>query len=134
MNTGNPKVSVCLMTYNGAATVERALTTLLAQTCRDYELIISDDHSTDDTLAICRRLANGHAQVRFIRPERNLGAYGNMRFALSQARGKYFVWACQDDYWEPQFLEKLVAALEELPTAVGAQGRVSEYQMMGTCT
>ncbi|MEJ2435510.1 MAG: glycosyltransferase family A protein, partial [Pseudolabrys sp.] len=40
------------MTYNGAATVERALTTLLAQTHHDYELVISDDHSTDDTLAI----------------------------------------------------------------------------------
>lgn len=124
MNTVDPKVSVCLMTYNGAATVDRALTTLLAQTYRDYELVISDDHSTDETLAICHRLANGHERVRFIRPEHNLGAYGNMRFALSQAKGKYFVWACQDDYWEAEFLERLVDVLEQSPTAVCAQGRV----------
>lgn len=124
MSTDNPKVSVCLMTYNGAATVERALTTLLAQTYRDYELIISDDHSTDDTLAICKRVAAGHEQVRFIRPERNLGAELNMKFALSQARGKYYLWACQDDYWEPKFLERLVGVLEQSPSAVCAQGQV----------
>ena len=120
----NPKVSVCLMTYNGAATVERALTSLLAQTYHDYELIISDDHSVDGTLAICRRVADGHEQVIFIRPERNIGAQPNMRFGLSHARGKYFVWACQDDYWHPKFLERLVRALEQSPKAICAQGWV----------
>jgi glycosyltransferase involved in cell wall biosynthesis len=124
MSADNPKVSVCLMTYNGAATVERALTTLLAQTYRDYELIISDDHSTDDTLAICERIARGHRQVRFIRPERNLGAYHNTVFALDRARGKYYVWACQDDWWEPDFLAALVDLLERSPGAICAQGRV----------
>ena len=124
MSQDNRKVSVCLMTYNGAATVERALTTLLAQTYRDYELIISDDHSTDETLAICQRVAAGHKQVRFIRPRQNLGAEHNMKFALSHSRGKYFVWACQDDYWEPDFLRELVKVLEETPTAVSAQGGI----------
>ena len=124
MSGDNPKVSVCLMTYNGAGTVERALTTLLAQTYRDYELIISDDHSTDDTLAICERIVEGHKQVRFIRPERNLGAYHNMVFSLEHARGKYFVWACQDDWWEPDFLATLVEVLQRSPGAVCAQGRV----------
>lgn len=124
MSQNSPKVSVCLTTYNGAATVERALTTLLAQTYRDYELIISDDHSTDDTLAICKRIAEGHKQVRFIRPERNLGAYHNMVFSLEHARGKYFVWACQDDWWELDFLAALVEVLERSPDAVCAQGRV----------
>lgn len=122
--TGAPKVSVCLMTYNGATTVERALATLLAQTYRDYEIVLSDDHSTDDTLAICERLAVGHPNVRFVRPERNLGAYNNMQFALAQARGRYFLWACQDDYWEPQFLAAMVDAIEQTPGALCAQGRV----------
>lgn len=127
-----PKVSVCLMTYNGAATVERALRTLLAQTYRDYELIISDDHSTDDTLAICKRLAEGHKQVRFVRAERNLGAYHNMAFSLEHARGKYFVWACQDDWWEPDFLTSLVDILERSPGAVCAQGRVRRVSHDGS--
>ena len=124
MSGDNPKVSVCLMTYNGAGTVERALTTLLAQTYRDYELIISDDHSTDETLAICQRVAAGHKHVRFIRPAHNLGAERNMKFALSQARGTYYVWACQDDYWEPAFLERLVGLLEQSPSAICAQSWV----------
>lgn len=121
---GNPTVSICLMTYNGAATIERALSSLLAQTYRDYELIISDDHSSDDTRDICRRVANGHEQVIFIAPERNIGAQFNMRFALSHARGKYFLWSCQDDHWEPRFLERLVDALEASPKAICAQGQV----------
>lgn len=124
MHQDNPKVSVCFMTYNGAATVERALDSLLAQTYRDYEIVISDDHSTDNTLAICERVASGHSNVRFVRPERNLGAYHNMGFALSQSVGRYFLWACQDDYWEPQFLACLVGAMERRPHAVCAQGQV----------
>lgn len=112
------------MIYNGAATLERALRSLRAQTYDDYELIISDDHSADDSLVICRRVTDGDQHVRFIHPERNLGNDPNMRFALSHAKGKYFVWACQDDYWEPEFLECLVNVLEQSPTAVCAQGRV----------
>jgi len=131
MSDANPKVSVCLMTYNGATTVERALTTLLTQTYGDYELIISDDHSADDTLAICERIAEGHKHVRFIRPEHNLGAYHNMRFALSHARGKYFLWACQDDWWESDFLAALVDVLERSPGAVCAQGRVGRVSHDG---
>lgn len=123
MSIEHPKVSVCLMTYNGEKTVEGALRSLLDQTYRDYELIISDDHSTDATLAICQRVASDHPQVRFIRPEHNLGAYHNMRFALSHARGKYFVWASQDDYCEPEFLERLVDVLERSPNGVCAMGR-----------
>lgn len=124
MKDAAPKVSACLITYNGAETVERALRSLLAQTYRDYEIVISDDHSTDETLAICERLAAGDSRVRFIRPERNLGAYNNMRFALSHSRGKYWMWAAHDDYWEPKFLERLVGTLEQSPTAVAAQSWV----------
>lgn len=112
------------MTYNGAATVERAVASLLAQSWRDYELIISDDHSTDGTADLCRRIADGHPQVRFVEPERNIGAQPNMRFALSHARGRFFLWACQDDYWDENFLERLVNALDESPRAICAQGKV----------
>ena len=120
------------MTYNGAKTIERALKSLLAQTHRNYELIISDDHSADDTLAICHRITAGEPRVRFIYPERNLGAEPNMRFALSQATGKYFVWACQDDYWEPECFERLVEALESSPKTVCAQGWVRWFSEDGT--
>jgi glycosyltransferase involved in cell wall biosynthesis len=127
-------VSVCFPTYNGAATVERALLSLLAQSYPHYEIIISDDHSSDDTLAICERVTANHPKVRFVRPEQNLGFEGNMRFALAAATGKYFVWACQDDYWDPQFLERLVGALEEVPTAACAQGAVRWFSEDGLRT
>jgi glycosyltransferase involved in cell wall biosynthesis len=128
----SPRVSICFPTYNGAATVERALASLLAQTYRNYEIIISDDHSTDNTLSICERVAARDPKVRFVRPEHNLGSEDNMRFVLAQLTGKYFVWACQDDYWEPEFLECLVNPLEKRPTAVCAQGWVRWFSEDGS--
>ncbi|MGH6792543.1 MAG: glycosyltransferase family 2 protein [Methyloceanibacter sp.] len=120
----SPRVSICLITYNGAATIERALNSLLAQTYRDFEHIISDDHSSDETLTICQSLTSSDDRARFIHPPHNLGADPNLRFAMSHARGKYHLSASQDDYWEPQFLERLVPALEQKPTAVCAMGCV----------
>ena len=55
-----------------------------------------------------------------------------MKFALSHARGRYFLWACQDDYWEADFLGRLVQALEQSPTAVCAQGGVRWFSADGT--
>lgn len=127
-----PLVSVCFPTYNGAETVERALTSLLAQTYPNYEILVSDDHSRDDTLAICERIAAGHPQVRFVRPDHNLGFQGNVHFLLERATGKYFVWACQDDYWDSQFLTALVGALERAPNAVCAQGAVRWFAQDGS--
>ncbi|MGH6792192.1 MAG: glycosyltransferase family 2 protein [Methyloceanibacter sp.] len=131
-STRSPKVSICLITYNGASTIERALNSLLAQTYRDFELVISDDHSSDESLALCQRLTTGDPRVRFVRPPHNLGADYNMRFALSHARGKYYLWASQDDYWEPQFLERLVPALEHNPKAVCAMGCVRHITSDGS--
>jgi glycosyltransferase involved in cell wall biosynthesis len=103
---------VGLPVYNGERFVARAISTLLAQTYRDFELIIVDNASTDGTEGICRAFANRDRRVRYWRNARNLGAMGNFRRAFELAHGELFKWAAHDDEHEPEFLERCVAALD----------------------
>lgn len=107
----SPRISICLPTYNGAATIRRALDSLVNQTFKDFELLIRDDCSTDLTLAIINEfLVDPRVELNV--GTETLGPHYNMRWLLERSRGEYFVWASQDDYWEPEFLEVLHRALE----------------------
>ena len=108
-------VSIGLPTYNGSKTIRRALDTLLAQTYKDFELIISDNASTDETGKICEEYAARDARVRYIRQKDNIGPLANFRFVTTVARGNYFMWAADDDWWEPKFIETLARALDKNP-------------------
>ncbi len=117
-----PLVSICLPAYNGERTIERALQSLADQTYPNIELFVSDDASTDATAKICERYARLYPIVHFSRNPENLGAQGNLRSILNRTSGEYFVWASQDDYWDPDFVSTLVDELERCPEAVIAQG------------
>jgi glycosyltransferase involved in cell wall biosynthesis len=118
---GNPPaVSIGLLVYNGAAHVGRALDTLLAQEFRDFELIISDDASTDQTPAICEGYAARDPRIRLFRSSVNHGAAWNFNRVGELARADLFAWAAQDDEWHPQFLARCVAALRGQPDVVCA--------------
>src|SRR6185436_16671018 len=82
-----PLVSIGLAVYNGARNVERALDTLLAQEFTDFELIVSDDASTDATPSICQRYAARDPRIRFVRAEQNRGAAWNFNRLVELARG-----------------------------------------------
>ena len=101
--------------YNGEKYVAKALDSLLAQTFSDYELIISDDDSTDRTEAICREYASRDSRVRYLRQPRNAGAVKNFRFVLNEACGEYFMWASHDDLWSTTFIERLAKLLDADP-------------------
>ena len=103
-----PIISIGMPVYNGSIFIREALDLLLAQTYRDFELIISDNASTDETEDICREYAMKDARIRYIRQDQNLGAVANFKFVLNQAVGKYFMWAAADDRWAPSFVEKLL--------------------------
>lgn len=103
----SPPVSIGLPVYNGAFFLDDALRSLQQQTFRDFELIISDNASTDGTAAICERHAQGDARIRYVRQATNIGAMGNFRYVLEQARGRHFMWAACDDVWDPQWVEQL---------------------------
>ncbi len=112
------RVSIGLPVYNGARYLARAIESLLAQDFDDFELILSDNASTDGTEAICRRYADSDRRVRYSRNPVNVGAAPNFNLAFSLSRSPYFAWAAYDDSWAPGFLRQCVAALDARPDAV----------------
>jgi glycosyltransferase involved in cell wall biosynthesis len=114
--------------YNSAQWIADAVASILGQTFQDFELIISDNASTDDTFAICEELARADPRVRLLRNARNLGANRNYMAVLRAATGTYFKWASSNDFCAPTFIEKCVAALERDPAAVLACPRSSLFE------
>ena len=85
-----PKVSIGIPVFNGEQYIGQALDALLAQSWRDFEIIISDNASTDRTEAICREYVARDARVVYHRPPENLGAINNFNRLVALSRGEYF--------------------------------------------
>ena len=107
-----PVVSIGMPVYNGARFMRATLDSLLAQTFTDFELIISDNASTDATEAICRSYAEMDKRIRYIRQPENMGATYNWRFVAAIAKGTYFKWASSNDRCDPTLIEKCLGALQ----------------------
>ena len=120
---GAPSVTIGLPVYNGENYLRQALESLLAQTYADWELIVSDNGSTDGTEAICREFAARDGRVRYLREAVNRGATWNFNRVFLLARAPLFRWAAHDDVCSPYLLERCVAALKERPSAVLAYPR-----------
>lgn len=118
MQSNAPCVSIGMPVYNGEEYLGEAIESLLTQTFSDFELIISDNASTDRTADICRAYAARDPRVRYVRNGTNLGAARNYNQVVELARGKYFKWASHDDVCAPQLLERCVAVLEREPAVV----------------
>lgn len=115
-----PRVSIGLPVFNGEQFLIRALDSLLAQDYSNFELIISDNGSTDGTEKICRDYASHDPRIRYIRQAYNLGSHENFNFVLRESRGEYFMWAAADDLWDRDFIGFLLEGLEKSSDAVGA--------------
>src|SRR3982751_485615 len=100
-----PKVSIGLPVYNGELHLALALDSILAQTYGDFEIVISDNGSTDGTESICRRYAAADPRIRYERNETNRGAAWNYNHVFELSRGEYFKWMAHDDLIEPNYLE-----------------------------
>jgi len=118
-----PLLTIGLPAYNNEATLEAAVQSLLAQTFKDFILVISDDCSPDGTQQVALRLAAQDSRIRYIRQEVNL-KYRNFGFLLRAAETPFFMWAAGDDFWAPEFAERCIAALQSHPQAVLACTRV----------
>jgi len=121
-STKVPKVSIGMPVYNGEPYIREALDSLLAQTFTDFELVISDNASTDGTEAICREYAANDARVRYVRQSVNRGGAANFQFVLNEGVGKYFMWAATDDWWSPNWVKVLAESLDKDPFASFAMG------------
>ncbi len=120
-----PRVSIGLFVYNGENYLAEAIDAILAQTFRDFELIITDNLSTDATPDICRAYMARDPRISFHVNVRNLGPNLNANRGLELARGEYFKWAAHDDLLAPTFLERCVAELDADPGVVLCQSLVS---------
>lgn len=105
-----PRVSVCIPTYRGEATIGAAIESVLAQTFDDFEIVIVDDASPDDTAVVVARYRD--PRLRYLRNERNLGPEGNWNRCLVEACGVYFKLLPHDDLLAPRCLERQVAVLD----------------------
>jgi glycosyltransferase involved in cell wall biosynthesis len=112
-----PRVSVCIPSYNYARYLPDAVGSVLAQTFTDYELIIVDNRSTDNTEEVVAGFVRSGVPLRFHRNDRNLGQAGNFNRCIELARGQYVQLLCADDTLEPTCLAKLAAALDGHPSA-----------------
>ena len=117
MEARDPEISVCLTTYNRARFLNQTLDSLLAQTFVDFELIIADDCSTDETESVCIKYVETDRRVRYFRNETNLRMPANLNFAISQAKGKYIANLHDGDIFRADLLEKWKNALERYPSA-----------------
>ena len=118
-----PRISVGLPVYNGEKYLAAAVDSLLSQTFGDFELILSDNASTDGTGDICRMYAAQDSRVRYMRNDVNIGVYRNCNKVVRCSRGEYFKLACADDLCHPDLLERCLAVLEADPTVVAAYAR-----------
>jgi glycosyltransferase involved in cell wall biosynthesis len=117
-STDRPTVSVGLPVYNGETYLRLLLDSVLAQTVGEFELIISDNASTDSTEAICREYAAADARIRYHRQPRNRGVTWNFRQVALLASGKYFLWTSHDDILAPNYVERCVEVLDRDPSVV----------------
>jgi glycosyltransferase involved in cell wall biosynthesis len=112
-----PKISVGLPVYNGEKYLAGALNSLIHQDFEDFELIISNNASTDRTDAICRDFAARDARIRYYSSETNIGASPNYNRVFHLARGEFFKWASHDDECHPSLLRRCLERFAEGPAS-----------------
>ena len=116
--TSVPRLSIGLPVYNGEDFLAESLDSLLGQTYEDFELIISDNASTDGTADICRGYAKQDSRIRYVRQPHNLGCAPNHNVLVQYARGELFKWVSHDDLYGRELIERAIEALDEYPQVV----------------
>jgi len=112
------KVAIGLPVYNGDNYLAAAIESILAQSYGDFDLLISDNASTDGTEEICRTYARQDGRIRYVRQPRNVGAAANHNLTVRMTENPYFKWAAHDDLLAPGFLAACVDVLDHDPTVV----------------
>jgi len=116
-------VSVCIPTYNRAATLAKALASARAQTFADLEILVVDNHSTDETQALVQDAARADPRIRLLRQRENVGLARNFSTCIAEARGELIKFVCDDDWLERDCVALLVAAISRPGVALAACAR-----------
>lgn len=115
MFNNQPKVSLGIPVYNGENFLEDCLESLLKQSFTDFEIVISDNASTDRTAEICREFQQRDSRIRYDRLPVNIGPSLNFDRVFQLSQGLYFKWCAHDDICGPEFLAQCVEVLENQP-------------------
>ena len=125
--TSNPKLTIGMPVYNGELFIKKAIESILDQTFTDFELIISNNSSTDSTEKICQDFIDKDNRIQIHTQKKNIGIHRNFNFLLSKAKGEYFAWAAVDDYLDNDFMEKNLKILESDKSVVSSIGKIIPY-------
>lgn len=104
----NPLVSICIPTYNGSLYIQKCIESCLVQTEANFEIIICDDCSTDNTIDLVNQFAQKDNRIKVIQNATNLGLVNNWNATLTHASGTYIKWLFQDDWMESNALEEFL--------------------------
>jgi glycosyltransferase involved in cell wall biosynthesis len=126
-----PKVSLGLAVYNGENYLRKSIDSLLSQTFTDFELIISDNASTDTTPEICQEYLNKDPRVSYVRNNCNIGLAKNLNQTFNLSSGEYFKWAAHDDFISPDYLQNCVEVLDNNADVVLCQARAKKVDRNG---
>jgi len=121
----SPRLSIGLPVYNGERFLAQALDALLTQTFRDFEIIISDNASSDSTSQICRAYERRDSRIRYIRHQQNLGAVANFNLVVELSKAPLFKWAAHDDLHRETYLENCIRLLDDDPDVVLAHSNTA---------
>jgi glycosyltransferase involved in cell wall biosynthesis len=124
-------VSIGLPVFNGERFLAETLDSFINQTFPNFELIISDNASTDSTQEICLQYAGKDDRIRYVRQKTNLGASRNYNLLFEMSSGKYFKWASHDDLCAPTYLERCTQVLNQDPSVILCYSRTQEIDEAG---
>ncbi len=124
-----PKISIGMPVFNGEKFLRKSLDSLLNQTHQDFELIISDNASTDSTADICKKYLKKDERIRYFRQKKNMGLQWNYNFVLNKAKYDYFMWSSVDDIHAPKFIEKNLAVINSRDDLVCSMSKIKFYGM-----
>ena len=130
---GRPRVSFGVPVRNGEASISRCLDSILGQDFEDFEVIVSDNASTDSTRDIVESYSARDPRIRLATHEQNVGLIENFNHVARAARGEFFRWVGADDWLEPGYATECVAALEAHPEAIVATSYFDLEREDGKC-
>lgn len=121
-----PLISIGMPVFNGEDDIAEAIESIINQTFGDFELIISDNCSIDNTRKICQKYADQDPRIQYYRQDANIGAASNFKYVLNMAEGKYFMWNAADDYRSNDCLEYYLGIIENFGGAFSTYASVNK--------
>jgi len=136
-STDKPLVSIGLFAYNAESFIHKSIGSLLNQSYKNIEIIISDNDSTDNTGVICQGIARQDDRIFYYKQPKNIGMVANCIFVLKKSKGAFFMWAAADDLKSKNFVEKNLDFLLRNPTYIAStspvrfQQKIKNQRLMG---